>query len=210
MLHRWCYAGANNAKLFVSSTGFVTTPSASSDGGAINVSIDNGNSFNQIGLISVNASNAMTGGLEQEPSFGIVNNTCWFSIGLDDGLFQSVDQGASWVRIFGAVWGSPLSPVTIGLPSWAQTFPTDPTWYIINGTNIALMTANNGQTYTPISSPVNIGGLAMIENDTYYLYTPSSTSLYSGTNAGLYFSTRPYINATFTPALTSSINSVSP
>jgi hypothetical protein len=203
------YAGANNAKLFVSSTGFVTTASGSSDGGAINVSTDNGNSFNQIGLISVNAANAMTGGLAQEPSFGIVNSTCWFSVGLDDGLFQSVDQGASWVRIFGAVWGSPLSPVSIGLPSWAQTFPTDPTWYIINATNIALMTSNNGQTYTPISSPVNIGGLAMIENDTYYLYTPSSASLYAGTNAGLYFSTRPYINATFTPALTSSINSVS-
>jgi hypothetical protein len=77
------YCGTNNAKLLAGSTGFVVvagTPAYNSgDGGAINVSADNGNTFNQIGLISVETTTGAAGLAGLNPSIDIVSDTNWFS-----------------------------------------------------------------------------------------------------------------------------------
>ncbi len=179
-----CYAGTNNAKLFVSSTGAPVT--ATNTGGAINVSADNGNTFNQIGVINVGTS---------WPSYGTisrVSDTNWYMI-FGGGLFQSTDKGVSWTRIFSGVWSAkPAAKM-----SRSTAFATDNTFILTNGTNIALITSNGGSTYTPIGAPIAISTLTMIAGGAYYMYTSNTDTV----SQGFYVSTRPYVNATFTPAL---------
>jgi hypothetical protein len=170
------YAGTNNAKLFVAGYG---------SNGGINVSIDNANTFNQIGLL--NAPNALAKGL------AILSDTNWYCRAAN-GLMQSTDKGVSWVRIFGSLWGAPASAVN-GM-SRSQNFATNNTFIITNGTNIALITSNGGSTYSPIGAPIAIGGLSMIENDAYYIYSKTTDPA----GPALYVSTRPYVNATFNTA----------
>jgi hypothetical protein len=167
------YAGTNNAKLFVGTNG------ANS---AVNLSIDNGNTFNQIGLIS--ATPALAAG------FTALSDTNWYARAAN-GLVQSTDKGVSWVRIFGATWGAggPVSGM-----ARSQNFATNNTFILYNGTNIALITSNGGSTYSAIGSPIPIGSLSMIENDAYYIVSASNAA------PGFYMSTRPYVNATFNSA----------
>ena len=168
-----CYAGTNNAKLFVAGYGA---------NGGINVSTDNANTFNQIGLL--NAPNALAKGL------AILSDTNWYCRAAN-GLCQSTDKGVSWVRIFGTLWGAPASAVN-GM-SRSQNFATNNTFIITNGTNIALITSNGGSTYSPIGAPIAIGGLSMIESDAYYIYSKTTDPA----GPALYISSRPYVNATF-------------
>jgi hypothetical protein len=198
------YCGTNNAKLLVGSTGFVNvgTPVTyySGDGGAINVSADNGNTFNQIGLISVQTSAGAAGLAGLNPTIDIVSDTSWFSnLSNNGGECQSTDKGVSWVRVFGKGWGA--NNASCGGPARSQSYATNNTWVITNGSNIALLTSNNGSTYSPIGSPIAIGSFNYIENDAYYIVSAG------GDPAGIYFSSRPYVNATFTPAITN-INSI--
>jgi len=181
-----CYAGNGNAKFFVSSTGA---------GGGLNLSTDNGNTFNQIGLINVGANFSGTA----YRNLSMVSDTNWYVRIPNVGLFQSSDKGISWTGIFGTIWGSPQNNVT-GI-SFSQNFATNNTFILYNGTNIALLTTNGGATYSPLASPVAVGGLVMIEGDAYYVYSNTTDA------PGLYVTTRPYVNATFTPAV-SHINSV--
>jgi hypothetical protein len=167
------YAGTNNAKLFVSSNG---------SNGAVNLSMDNGNTFNQIGLI-----NAPIGVAK---SFAILSSTNWYCRAAN-GLCQSTDGGVSWVRIFGNFWGG--STAAVAGMARSTTFATDNTFILNNGTNIALITTNGGSTYSPIGAPIAIGGLSMIENAAYYLYSKTTDPA----GPALYVSTRPYVNATF-------------
>jgi hypothetical protein len=173
------YAGATNAMLYIA--GFGTN-------GGVNVSTDNGNTFNQVGLINVGG--ALPMGMASAPS--MVSDTNWYTKAAN-GLWQSKDKGVSWVRIFGAQWGSPAAYYN-GM-SRSQNFATNNTFIINNKTNIALITSNGGSTYTAIGAPIAIGGLSMIENDAYYLYSLSTDA------PAFYMSTRPYVNATFTPAI---------
>jgi hypothetical protein len=166
------YAGTNNAKLYVASNG---------SNGGVNVSIDNANTFNQIGLL--NAPNGLAKGLV------ILSDTNWYCRAAN-GLCQSTDKGVSWVRIFGALWGSPASAVS-GMAR-SQNFATNNTFILTNGTNIALITSNGGSTYSAIGAPIAIGSLSLIENDAYYIYSKSTDA------PAFYVSTRPYVNATFT------------
>jgi hypothetical protein len=185
------YAGTSNAKLFASSTGFVAT---SSNGGAINLSMDNANTFNQIGLISVTALTNLN------PGITIISDTNWLSaLGNNAGFCQSTDKGVSWVRIFGQTWGG--NNAGAGGPARSQSYATNNTWVITNGSNIALLSSNGGSTYSPIGSPIAIGSFNYIENDAYYIVSAG------GDPAGIYFSSRPYVNATFTPAIVN-INNV--
>jgi hypothetical protein len=198
------YCGTNNAKLLAGSTGFVNvgSPTAywSGDGGAINVSMDNGNTFNQIGLISVQTSTGTQGLTGLNPSIDIVSDTNWFSnLGNNGGECQSTDKGVSWVRIFGKGWGA-NNAGCLG-PARSQNYATNNTWVLINNSNIALLTSNNGSTYSPIGSPIAIGSFNYIENDAYYIVSQG------GDSAGIYFSSRPYVNASFTPAI-DKINSI--
>jgi hypothetical protein len=201
------YCGTNNAKLLVGSTGFVVVPQPppalpyySGDGGAINVSMDNGNTFNQIGLISVETATGTAGLAGLNPSIDIVSDTNWFSnLANNGGECQSTDKGVSWVRIFGKGWGG-NNAGCLG-PARSQNYATNNTWVLINNSTIALITSNNGSTYSPIGSPIAIGSFNYIENDAYYIVSQG------GDPAGIYFSSRPYVNATFTPAATN-INSI--
>jgi hypothetical protein len=170
------YAGTNNAKLFVAGYGA---------NGGINLSMDNANTFNQIGLL--NAPNALAKGLV------ILSDTNWYCRAAN-GLMQSTDKGVSWVRIFGSLWGAP--PTAVSGMSRSQNFATNNTFIITNGTNIALITSNGGSTYSPIGAPIAIGGLSMIENDAYYIYSKTTDPA----GPALYVSTRPYVNATFNGA----------
>jgi len=181
------YGGTNNAKLVVSSNG---------TNGAINVSADNANTFNQVGLINLTAFPTGYSG------FSEVAATNWY-VRVANGLFQSTDSGVSWTRIFGNAWNSAY----INGFNRSQSFATNNTFIITNGTQVALITSNGGSTYTPVGLAVtSLGGLSMIENDAYYYYSGSSLT---GSNAAFYNSTRAYTNATFTPAMSGAINSVS-
>ena len=90
------YGGANNAKLFVSTT---SSDASGTTGSAVNVSTDNGNTFNQIGIIDV--------GTAGWPTYGaptMVSNTNWLLRIGSIGYFQSTDLGVSWVCWFCNYW----------------------------------------------------------------------------------------------------------
>ena len=192
-----CYTGTNNAKLLVSTTAATDN---GTQGSAVNLSTDNGNTFNQIGIIDIGANLNLT-----YKSFAMLSNTNWY-IRISGGIYQSPDMGASWVRIFAADWGgnSSGSGVSKGMAR-SLTFATDNTFILYNDTTLALITSNGGQTYSPIGAPINIGGLSMIENGAYYMYS-DATVLPTPTTAAFYLSGR-YVNATF-PTGMGVINSV--
>ena len=195
------WGGANNAKLFVSTT---STDLSGTTGGAVNVSTDNGNTFNQIGIIDVVASTFPTYGAPT-----IVSNTNWLLRIGSIGYYQSTDQGASWVCWFCNYWsgsnGSTTVSANVSQMGRSQNYATNNTFILGNKTNIVLETTNGGQSYTAILLPCATGGgISMIESDAYYFYnnTFSPAAPYFGV------STSPYTNAVFTPAMTGFINSL--
>jgi hypothetical protein len=182
------YAGTNNAKLFVSSNG-----TALGYFGAVNVSTDNGNTFNQIGIITVGSLNVSYAG------FSLVSDTNWY-VRIGGAYYQSPDKGVSWIRLFCSNWGGASNGTGAKGMARSLTFATDNTFILYNDTTLALITSNGGSTYSPIGAPINIGGLSMIENGAYYMYTDTVTT------AAIYLSGR-YVNATF-PSTMGYINSV--
>jgi len=195
-----CYCGTGNAKLLAGSAGFINVGSFySGDGGAINLSTDNGNTFNQIGLISVQTVSGAAGLASVSPTLVYPSDTNWLSQLMNNGGFcQSTDHGASWVRIFGKGWGSNNAGAL--LPARSLNYATNNTWVVTNGSNIWLR-STNGSTYSPFGSPVAVGSFNYIEDDEYYIVSAGADP------PGIYFSTRPYVNATFTPAI-ANINSI--
>jgi hypothetical protein len=200
------YAGTNNATLYASTTqtngndAFVNQNVFT--GSAVQVSADNGNTFNQIGIIDVGLGNPNLSAypLFTQISYGsptMVSDTNWLLRIGNFGYFQSKDKGVSWVRIFCNIWnGSNVQSM-----SRSQNYATNNTFILGNNTNIALITTNGGSSYTPISlATASSGGLSMIENDAYYYYN-------NGIPAAFYVTTRPYVNATF-PSGMGAINSL--
>jgi hypothetical protein len=191
------YGGANNAKLLVSTTGA---------GGAVNVSTDNGNTFNQIGPINIGGSFGTS-----YSGFSMVSDTNWY-VRANSGLFQSTDKGVSWTRIFFGTWGTPPPGLTtlagVNGMSRSVNFATNNTFYLTNGSNIALVTSNGGSTYTPVPLPVAVGSFNLIENDAWYMVAPATDANNVVIPAAFYTSTRPFVNATFTPTSLNGIASV--
>jgi hypothetical protein len=210
-------SGTTNVNLW-----YCTTPnppilyaSTKGNNSAVNVSIDGGNSFNQLGIIDVGSPSIgiafpTTGATAiAYNAFTAISDKLWYQIiygpsayfGASAGtLYQSTDKGVTWVRIMGNAWGGS------GLKSQYRSpaFATDNTFILTNNTNIALETVDGGKNYTPVGAPVNIGKASMIENGQFYVIT---TTPFSAT-PNFYLSGR-YVNATFTPSLSVSLNSIS-